>query len=215
MNRLYVGNIRYTADESSLRALFEAFGPVAEVFLGMDRETGQSRGFAFVTMRDATGAQAAIAGLHGKEVDGRSLVVSEAQPRGAPGERRTGPPPSGSRFGGGGGASGAGGDGGGRHAPPHGQRDAAGSGERRDGSGRGTARGPVFRQPPYLGPPPEGRAPKGGKPGRDRKGDWERGPGKGLDGGFDRGFDGGGARGSERRERGRERERFDRDADEW
>jgi RNA recognition motif-containing protein len=83
MTRLYVGNIRYSADEAALRAAFEPFGPVKEVFIGIDRETGRSRGFAFVTMADDASAIKARDGLNGKELDGRALVVKEAQPRAA------------------------------------------------------------------------------------------------------------------------------------
>lgn len=145
MTRLYVGNIRYTADEASLRTAFEAFGPVQEVYIGIDRETGRSRGFAFITMADKNGATAAITGLNGKEHDGRVLVVNEAQPRG---QRPAGPGGGGYSGGGGGGGYGGGGGGGRSYGP-------------RDG-------GPSFRQPPYSGPPPGGRPPKGGKPGRER-----------------------------------------------
>jgi len=101
MTRLYVGNIRYTADEASLRAAFEPFGPVKEVYIGLDRETGRSRGFAFVTMADEASATKARDGLNGKELDGRSLVVKEAQPRAArpPGAERGGSSADGSAFG--------------------------------------------------------------------------------------------------------------------
>ena len=152
MTRLYVGNIRYTADEASLRTAFEAFGAVKEVYIGVDRETGRSRGFAFVTMADKNGVTAAIAGLNGKELDGRALVVNEAQPRG---------PRAGGPGGGGGGGYGGGGGGGGG-----GYGGGGGGGGGRPYSGR--EGGPSFRQPPYSGPPPDGRPPKGGKPGRER-----------------------------------------------
>ena len=79
--KLYVGNLAFDNTENDLRDLFGAFGTVSEVNLIMDRATGRSRGFAFVTMATPEAAQAAIAGLNGKEVKGRSLTVNEARPR--------------------------------------------------------------------------------------------------------------------------------------
>lgn len=151
MTRLYVGNIRYTADEASLRTVFQAFGLVQEVYIGLDRETGRSRGFAFVTMADKNGAAAAIAGLNGKELDGRVLLVNEAQPRA--------PRPTGG-GGGGGGYPGGGGGGGGGYSGGGG----GGGGGRPYGSREG---GPPSRQS-QGGSDPEGRPPRGGKPGRER-----------------------------------------------
>jgi cold-inducible RNA-binding protein len=91
--KLYVGNLSYDTTENDLQDLFAAHGPVTEVNLMQDRVTGRPRGFAFVTMATAEGAQAAIAELAGKNVDGRDLTVNEARPR----EERAG------GFGGGGG----------------------------------------------------------------------------------------------------------------
>ncbi|HEY3353526.1 MAG TPA: RNA-binding protein [Polyangia bacterium] len=82
--KLYVGNLSYNANEDSLRAAFAADGrTVAEVKIITDRDTGQPRGFAFVTMATPADANAAITALDGREVDGRALKVSEAQERGA------------------------------------------------------------------------------------------------------------------------------------
>ena len=67
--------------ERKLRELFEPFGPVSEVKLIMDRETGQSRGFGFVTMENVSEGNAAIKGLHGKDKGGRKLTVNEARPK--------------------------------------------------------------------------------------------------------------------------------------
>ena len=79
--KLYVGNLSFETTENDLQDLFEQHGKVAEVALMMDRMTGKSRGFAFVTMNDATEAAAAMAALNGKEIAGRTLSVNEARPR--------------------------------------------------------------------------------------------------------------------------------------
>jgi RNA recognition motif-containing protein len=78
---LYVGNIPYSCTEANLRELFEKFGPVDNVHLLIERETGQFRGKAFIEMSDA-GGQAAIEGLRDKNFLGRKLVVNEAHPKG-------------------------------------------------------------------------------------------------------------------------------------
>jgi RNA recognition motif-containing protein len=79
--KLYVGNLPYKVSEADLKQAFEAFGEVESAAIIMDRETGRSKGFGFVEMPDASAAQAAIAGMNGKELDGRNLNVSEARPR--------------------------------------------------------------------------------------------------------------------------------------
>jgi RNA recognition motif-containing protein len=79
--KLFVGNLSFEVTENDLQDLFVSFGPVTEVNLMMDRSTGRSRGFAFVTMATPEGAQAAIQGMAGKEVKGRALTVNEARPR--------------------------------------------------------------------------------------------------------------------------------------
>jgi cold-inducible RNA-binding protein len=79
--KLYVGNLSFETTENDLQDLFEQHGKVAEVALMMDRMTGKSRGFAFVTMNEATEAAAAMAALNGKEIAGRTLSVNEARPR--------------------------------------------------------------------------------------------------------------------------------------
>ena len=85
-NRLYVGNLSYSTTEESLRTAFEQDGrQVTDVSIITDRMTGQSRGFAFVEMASPADAQAAIAALDGRELDGRTLRVSEARERGGPG----------------------------------------------------------------------------------------------------------------------------------
>ena len=101
--RLYVGNLSYNVTNQSLESLFAEFGRVQSAQVVQDRDTGRSKGFGFVEMSDNGQAQAAIAGLNLKEVDGRALTVNEARPR----EERGG-------KGGGGGGRGYGGGGGGR-----------------------------------------------------------------------------------------------------
>jgi RNA recognition motif-containing protein len=100
-NRLYVGNLSFNSSRESIEAMFAATGEVREVALPTDRETGQPRGFAFVTMGNAQEANNAIAQLNGAMLDGRALRVNEAQERPA-------------RGGGGGGGGGGGFGGGGR-----------------------------------------------------------------------------------------------------
>ena len=79
--KLYVGNLSFETTENDLQDLFEQHGKVGEVALMMDRMTGKSRGFAFVTMNEKAEAEAAISALNGKELNGRTLSVSEARPR--------------------------------------------------------------------------------------------------------------------------------------
>ena len=79
--KLYVGNISFTITEADLQHIFEQFGSVTEIKIVTDRETGQPRGFAFVTMSNDPEARAAIESLDGKEFGGRSLKVSEARPK--------------------------------------------------------------------------------------------------------------------------------------
>ncbi len=85
--RLYVGNLPYSADETTLRDLFSQYGEVQSVQIATDRETGRSRGFAFVDMASDADAAAAIQGLSGYQMDGRALTIEEARPREAAGVR--------------------------------------------------------------------------------------------------------------------------------
>ncbi len=89
---IYVGNLSFKASEVEVRQAFAPFGQVASVAVIKDQATGKSRGFAFVEMPNNDEAQAAIAGLNGKELLGRQLMVNEARPR-TPvgGMRRPGP----------------------------------------------------------------------------------------------------------------------------
>ena len=90
---IYVGNLSFKASEVEVRQAFASFGQVASVAVIKDQATGKSRGFAFVEMPNSAEAQAAIAGLNGKELLGRQLMVNEARPRttGGGGMRRPGP----------------------------------------------------------------------------------------------------------------------------
>ena len=108
--KLYVGNLTYDVTDSQLEQMFAPHGTVESAQVIMDRDTGRSKGFGFVEMGSDQEAQAAIAAMSGKEVDGRQLTVNEAKPR----EDR--PRGGGGGYGGGrgGGGGGRGGYGGGR-----------------------------------------------------------------------------------------------------
>ena len=100
---IYVGNLSYDATEDDVRNAFAAFGQIASVAVIKDRMTGRSKGFGFCEMPDSAQAQAAIAGLNGKDLKGRAMNINEARPRGE----------GGMGGGGGGGRGGMGGGGGG------------------------------------------------------------------------------------------------------
>ena len=104
--KLYVGNLSYSVNDSSLQQNFSAFGTVTSAKVMMDRDSGRSKGFGFVEMSSDAEAQAAISGMNGKNNDGRDMVVNEARPM----EPRTGGG-GGGRSGGGGGYGGGGGGG--------------------------------------------------------------------------------------------------------
>jgi cold-inducible RNA-binding protein len=106
--RLYVGNLPFSVTEQELEELFSQSGQVESANIVTDRDTGRSRGFAFIEMDTREAADAAIQALNGFEIDGRSLTVNDARPK----ENRGG---GGSRggFGGGRGFGGGGGRGGG------------------------------------------------------------------------------------------------------
>ena len=102
---IYVGNLPFSTTAADLEALFGAYGSVDSAAIINDRETGRSRGFGFVEMANQAEAEAAIAGLNGKDLQGRTLTVNEARPR----EDRGGGGGGGYRGGGGGGNRGGGG----------------------------------------------------------------------------------------------------------
>jgi cold-inducible RNA-binding protein len=79
--KLYVGNLSFETTEGVLEEAFSAYGTVSETSIMIDRTTNRSRGFGFVTMGSASEAQAAITGLHERDLDGRNLTVNEARPR--------------------------------------------------------------------------------------------------------------------------------------
>jgi RNA recognition motif-containing protein len=108
--KIYVGNLAYGVSSSDLQQMFEPHGTVQSAQVIMDRDTGRSKGFGFVEMGSDNEAQAAIAALNGKEIDGRTLTVNEARPR----EDRGGGGGRGG-YGGGGGRGGYGGGRGGRY----------------------------------------------------------------------------------------------------
>ena len=106
-NKLYVGNLPYTVRDEDLQQSFGEFGSITSAKVMMERDTGRSKGFGFVEMGSDAEAQAAIAGMNGQSLGGRSITVNEARPM----EAR---PPRTGGFGGGGGGYGGGGGGGDR-----------------------------------------------------------------------------------------------------
>lgn len=124
-SKLYVGNLSYNTTSSDLEQMFAAHGTVQSAEIISDRETGRSKGFGFVQMGSDAEAQAAIAALHGQQVDGRDLTVNEAKPK-----ERTG------GFGGGGGGGRGGFGGGGGRGGSGGGRGGYGGGGGGGGRGR-------------------------------------------------------------------------------
>jgi cold-inducible RNA-binding protein len=112
--KLYVGNLPYSATEQSLREAFSASGTVDSVSVITDRDTGQSKGFAFIEMSTDQEAQAATEAMNGKTLDGRQIKVNEAKPKGSGGGGGGGRGGYGGGGGGGRGGYGGGGGGGGR-----------------------------------------------------------------------------------------------------
>ena len=126
-NKLYVGNLPYSVRDSDLEQSFGQFGAVTSAKVMMERDTGRSKGFGFVEMGSDAEALAAIEGMNGAPLGGRSLVVNEARPM----EPR---PP---RTGGGGGYGGGGGGGGGGYGGGGGGREGGGGGGFRSPYGGG------------------------------------------------------------------------------
>ena len=172
-NKLYVGNLPYSVRDEDLQQSFGQFGSVTSAKVMMERDTGRSKGFGFVEMGSDAEAQAAINGMNGQPLGGRSVVVNEARPM----EAR---PPRSGGFGGGGGGGGGGGYGGG------GGGRSGGGGGGYGGGGGGSDGG--FRSP-YGG--------GGGGGGRSGGGGGFRSPygGGGGGGGRSGGGGGGGGRG--------------------
>lgn len=155
-NKIYVGNLPYTFSSPDLQELFAPFGKVVSAEVMMDRETGRSRGFGFVTMTSDDAAQAAIRALNGYSLEGRSLVVNEAREQGGGGGRRPGGyggggggyggGGGGGYGGGGGGGYGRGGGGGGSGGGGYGDRDREGGGGGNRGGYGGQRRARQFGQ---------------------------------------------------------------------
>jgi cold-inducible RNA-binding protein len=137
--RLYVGNLPFTARDQDLQDAFSAFGEVVSARVMTERETGRSKGFGFVEMSDDAQSDAAVQGMHGQALGGRTLVVNEARPQ----EAR---PPRTGGFGGGGGGGYGGPRGGGGGYGGGGSQDGRfrspyGAGPRTGGAGGGTGYG--------------------------------------------------------------------------
>ena len=79
--KIYVGNLSYDVDEDKLNTMFTKYGSVDSATVIIDRDSGRSKGFGFVEMSDQKQAQAALDGLNGTDLDGRSITVNEARPR--------------------------------------------------------------------------------------------------------------------------------------
>jgi hypothetical protein len=156
-NKLYVGNLPYQVRDSDLEQAFSEFGAVTSAKVMMERETGRSKGFGFVEMGSDAEAQAAITGMNGQSMGGRSVVVNEARPM----EQR---PRTGGFGGGGGGGYGGGGGGGGGYGGGGGgggRREGGGGYGGRGGGGGGQDGG--FRSPYGAGPRGGGGGNRGGQ----------------------------------------------------
>ena len=161
-NKLYVGNLPYSVRDEDLQQSFGQFGAVTSAKVMMERDTGRSKGFGFVEMGSDAEAQAAIAGMNGQPLGGRSVVVNEARPM----EAR--PPRSGGGgFGGGGGGDRSGGGGYGGGGGGGGGGDRSGGGGYGGGGGRsGGGNDGGFRSPYGGGGSGGGRSGGGGGGGR-------------------------------------------------
>jgi len=145
-NKLYVGNLPYSVRDSDLEQAFSQFGAVTSAKVMMERDTGRSKGFGFVEMGSDAEAQAAISGMNGQPLGGRSVVVNEARPMESRPPRSGGYGGGGGGYGGGGGGGGYGGGGGGRSGGGGGY---GGGGGGRSGGGGGDG---GFRSPYGSGP---------------------------------------------------------------
>jgi len=143
-NKLYVGNLPYSVRDEDLQQSFGQFGSVTSAKVMMERDTGRSKGFGFVEMGSDAEAQAAINGMNGQPLGGRSVVVNEARPM----EAR---PPRSGGFGGGGGGGGYGGGGGGGRSGGGGGYGGGGSGGGGGGYGGGGGGSDGGFRSPYGG----------------------------------------------------------------
>ena len=151
-NKLYIGNLPYTVRDSDLEQAFSQFGSVTSAKVMMERETGRSKGFGFVEMGSDAEAQAAVNGMNGQPLGGRSIVVNEARPMEARPPRSGG----GGGYGGGGGGGYGGGGGGGYGGGGGGGRSGGGGGGGYGGGGGGRSGGDGGFSSPY------GAGPRGG-----------------------------------------------------
>ena len=153
-NKLYIGNLPYTVRDSDLEQAFSQFGSVTSAKVMMERETGRSKGFGFVEMGSDAEAQAAVNGMNGQPLGGRSIVVNEARPMEARPPRSGGGGGygggGGGGYGGGGGGGYGGGGGGGGGGRSGGGGGYGGGGGGRSGGGGGGDGG--FRSPYGAGP---------------------------------------------------------------
>ncbi len=129
-NKLYVGNLAYSIRDNDLEQAFSPFGSVSSAKVMMERDTGRSKGFGFVEMGGDAEAQAAITGMNGQPLGGRSIVVNEARPMEARPPRSGGAYGGPRREGGGGYGGGEGGGGEGGFRSPYGNPRGGGSGRR-------------------------------------------------------------------------------------
>ena len=143
-NKLYVGNLPYSVRDEDLQQSFGQFGSVTSAKVMMERDTGRSKGFGFVEMGSDAEAQAAINGMNGQPLGGRSVVVNEARPM----EAR---PPRTGGFGGGGGGYGGGGGGGDRSSGGGYGGGGGGGGGRSGGGGYGGGGSDGGFRSPYGG----------------------------------------------------------------
>ena len=153
-NKLYIGNLPYTVRDSDLEQAFSQFGSVTSAKVMMERETGRSKGIGFVEMGSDAEAQAAVNGMNGQPLGGRSIVVNEARPMEARPPRSGGGGGygggGGGGYGGGGGGGYGGGGGGGGGGRSGGGGGYGGGGGGRSGGGGGGDGG--FRSPYGAGP---------------------------------------------------------------
>jgi hypothetical protein len=140
-NKLYVGNLPYSVRDSDLEQSFGQFGTVTSAKVMMERDTGRSKGFGFVEMGSDAEALAAVEGMNGAPLGGRSLVVNEARPMEARPPRTGGGGYGGGGGGGYGGGGREGGGGGGGFRSPYGGGAGGGGGGGRSGGGGGGGRG--------------------------------------------------------------------------
>ena len=175
-NKLYIGNLPYTVRDSDLEQAFSQFGSVTSAKVMMERETGRSKGFGFVEMGSDAEAQAAVNGMNGQPLGGRSIVVNEARPMEARPPRSGG----GGGYGGGGGGGGGygGGGGGGYGGGGGGGRSGGGGGGGYGGGGGGRSGGDGGFRSPY------GAGPRGGGGGGRSGGGGGGGYGGGGGGGY-------------------------------